>query len=101
MQRRQRRDDAGLPAEGSKMPDDPAEIASKAWAIIATCSRSTQAGISLFRIAADEFASRTLELAADRLAGLTMRPGPQGIDDAAALARILEVRPRLGAMSVA
>ena len=80
---------------------DPRAVASAAYVTISTSPCSTEATIALVRLLADAHGSATLDLAADRLAGIAAKPGARRLDDAAALARISELRPSLRTGAVA
>jgi hypothetical protein len=70
---------------------------------ISSSARSTARMVQLLRLAADLYPSAcgTLDLAADRIEGIAAKTGPAGKNDDAALRMIAELRPRLGAMTVA
>ncbi len=83
------------------MSSDPKEEAARDFLRISASPRSTEYHVAMLHLIADAYASRTAELAADRLAHTAAKPGAKAIDDAAVLARIEELRPRLGPMTVA
>jgi hypothetical protein len=64
---------------------------------ISSSARSTARMVQLLRLAADLYPSAC----ADRIEGIAAKTGPAGKNDDAALRMIAELRPRLGAMTVA